>query len=176
MALSKEKKANVVADVSRLLNESKLTVIANYSGTPVKSMQELRSQAKTGGTTISVVKNRLVKKALAGDERFKDIDTAIFTGQLMYAFNADDEAAPAQVIAVFAKNEPQIEFVGALNAEGQLLSAEDVKVLAALPSKQQLRAQLAGTIAAPLSGFVNVVSGNIRGVLNALNARAEQLS
>lgn len=62
MALSKDKKAEVIANISELLNSSKLTVIAKYSGTSVKSMQELRAQAKQSGTTISVVKNRLVKR------------------------------------------------------------------------------------------------------------------
>jgi large subunit ribosomal protein L10 len=175
MALSKEKKTEVVAHVNQLLGASKLTVIVKYSGTPVKAMQDLRVQAQVDGTTISVVKNRLMKQALRSDSRFKDTDTSLLSGQLMYAFNPHDEVAPAQVLAKFAKTEPQIEFVGALSADGQLISADDVKVLAALPSKEQLRAQLAGTIAAPLSGFVNVLSGNIRGVLNVLAARAEQL-
>jgi large subunit ribosomal protein L10 len=176
MALSKDKKAEVVTKISELLDSSKLTVIAKYSGTSVKSMQELRRQARGNGTTISVVKNRLVRKALSDNERFSSADLSVINGQLMYAFNSRDEVAPAQVLANFAKTEPQIEFVGALNAEGQMLSVDDVKALASLPGKDQLRAQLAGTIAAPLSGFLNVMSGNIRGVLNALSARAEQIS
>jgi large subunit ribosomal protein L10 len=176
MALSKDKKAEVVDNVSQLLRDSKLTVVAKYPGTSVKSMQALRAQAKQNGTTVKVAKNRLVKKAMAEIDNFKGVDTAIFSGQLMYAFNSEDEVAPAQALAAFAKTEPQVEFVGALSADGRLLSAEDVKELASLPSKEQLRAQLAGTIAAPLSGFVNVLAGNIRGILNALNARAEQLS
>jgi large subunit ribosomal protein L10 len=175
MALSKDKKAEVVANVSQLLSSSKLTVFVKYTGAPVKSLQELRRQAQLDGTSIAVVKNRLMKKALQGDDRFKAADTSILTGQLMYAFNSQDEVAPAQVLAKFAKSEPQVEFVGALNADGQFLTADDVKLLAALPSKDQLRAQLAGTIAAPLSDFMNVLTGNIRGVLNVLSARAEQL-
>jgi large subunit ribosomal protein L10 len=175
MALSKDKKAEVVSDVSNLLSTSKLTVVAKYSGTSVKSLQELRRQAKTGGTTVSVVKNRLVKKAMQQDERFSSTDTSVLTGQLMYAFNAGDEVAPAQALAAFAKAEPQIEFVAGISSDGQLLSAEDVKALASLPGKDQLRAQLVGTIAAPLSGFVNIMAGNVRGVLNVLNARADQL-
>ncbi len=175
MALSKDKKAEVVAEIGELLGSSKLTVIAKYSGTSVKSMQALRKQASEDGTTISVVKNRLVRKALESNEKFKDSDTSPLIGQLMYAFNATDEVAPAQVLAKFAKVETQIEFIGAYDETGQLLSADDVRALAALPSKQQLRAQLVGTIAAPLSGFVNVMSGNVRGVLNVLSARAEQL-
>jgi len=175
MALSKDKKAEVINEVSELLDTSKLTVIAKYSGTSVKSMQELRRSAKDSHTTISVVKNRLVKKAMQGNDKFAKTDSSILNGQLMYAFNPEDEVAPAQIIANFAKNEPQIEFIGGISSDGSLLSAQDIKALASLPGKDQLRAQLAGTIAAPLSGFVNVMSGNVRGVLNVLNARADQL-
>lgn len=176
MALSKDKKTEILADVSQLLADSRLTVIAHYSGTSVKSLQQLRRQAAENGTKVRVIKNRLVKKVLADDARFKDVDTSLFTGQLLYAFNSEDEVAPAQSLAKFAKGEPQIDFVGALSADGNLLTPQDVKSLAALPGKDQLRAMLAGTIAAPLSGFVNVLSGNIRGVLNVLSARADQLN
>ena len=176
MALSKDKKAEVLAEVKDRLESSKMTVFATYSGTSVKAMQELRREARQNGTTVSVVKNRLFKKAIADIERLKDIDTTGLTGQLMYAFNDQDEVAPAQTLAVFAKTQPQIEFIGGLNAEGQILSAEDIKALASLPTKDILRAQLVGTIGAPLSGFVNVLSGNVRGVLNVLNARSEQIT
>jgi large subunit ribosomal protein L10 len=176
MALSKEKKADIVNDVSSLLAESRLTVIARYQGTSVQALQELRKQAAEDGTKVRVIKNRLFKKALEADERFKEAETNLFSGQLLYAFNPQDEAAPAQNLAKFAKTNPQLEFVGALAADGHVLGAQDVQVLASLPGKDQLRALALGTIAAPLSGFVNVMAGNIRGVLNALNARAEQLS
>lgn len=175
MALSKEKKAEILAETKNQLENAKLTVFAFYAGTPVKAMQELRRDALEGGTSIRVIKNRLFKKALSETDRFKGIDSSVFNGQLLYAFNDQDEVAPAQALASFAKDQPQIQFAGGLNAEGQLLAADDVKVLAALPSKDVLRAQLAGTIGAPLSGFANIMSGSIRGVINVLNARADQL-
>lgn len=175
MALSKQKKSDILSEVSNLLAHSKLTVIAKYKGTPVKAMQQLRKQASENQTQVMVIKNRLVKKAIEQSPTFKDIDASILQGQLLYAFSAEDEVAPAQSLANFAKQEPQIEFVGALTADGQLLAPQDVSALAQLPSKDQLRGILAGTIAAPLSSFVSVMSGNMRGVLNVLNARAEQL-
>ena len=175
MALSKEKKQQVVSEVKDLLGSSKLTVVAKYQGTSVTAMQTLRREAKTDGTQVKVIKNRLFKLVIESDDRFKDIEKSMFNGQLLYAFNGEDEVAPAQALAKFAKTQPQIEFIGGLTGDGQLLSADDVKALANLPSKDTLRAQLAGTIAAPLSGFVNVLAGNVRGVLNVLNARADQL-
>src|SRR3990167_3770798 len=161
MALSKQKKSDIVAKVSDLLASSKLTVIARYRGTSVKAMQELRRQAIQNQTSVLVVKNRLVKKAIEQNETLKDIDTSLLQGQLLYAFNSEDEVAPAQALANFAKQEPQIEFVAGFSEDGKLLAAEEVKILAQLPGKDQLRATLVGTIAAPLTGFVGVMSGNI---------------
>ncbi len=175
MALTKTKKHEVVAELSELLTTSKLTVVAKYEGTPVKAMQALRREARESNTTVKVIKNRLVIKALGKDEVLKNADTAALNGMLLYAFNSDDEVAPAQALANFAKKQPTLEFVGALTPEGTFMSAEDVKALASLPSKDQLRAQLVGTIGAPLSGFVNVLAGNVRGVLNVLQARADSL-
>lgn len=174
MALTKDEKQHVVADVSELLSHSKLTVVAQYQGTGVKQMQELRRSARDTGTVVRVVKNRLVRQALLATDSLKDTDTSALTGQLLYAFNADDEVAPAQALANFAKQNPTIEFVGAITADGQFMAVDDVKSLASLPSKDQLRAQLIGTINAPLTGFVNVLSGNLRGFINVLSAKAEQ--
>lgn len=175
MALTKEKKAEVIAEVTELLESSKLTVVADYRGTSVKQMQELRRQAKSSATVVKVVKNRLVKKALEQSGRFKSVDSSPLTSQLLYAFNSDDEVAPAQALANFAKTGASVQFVGAITADGQFLSAEDTAALASLPSKEQLRSMLVGTLSAPLSGFASVLSGNVRGVLGVLSARAEAL-
>ncbi len=175
MPLTKDQKDQIVEEVSNLLSSSKLTVIAKYQGTDVKQMQELRRNAKDSATSIKVVKNRLVKIAIGKDERFKDVDLSQVNGQLMYGFNAQDEVAPAQVIAKFAKTNRNVEFVGGLTADGQYIGPDDVNALANLPSKDQLRAQLVGTIAGPLSGFVGVLTGNVRSVLTVLNARAESI-
>ncbi len=175
MALTKDKKNEVVAEVADLLASSKMTVVAKYQGTGVKALQTFRREARDSGTVAKVVKNRLVIKALQANGTFKDADVSSLEGMLLYVFNSEDEVAPAQAIANFAKTNPTLEFVGAYTADGQFIGADDVKALASLPSKQQLRGMLVGAIGAPLSGFVNVLSGNVRGILNVLNARAEAL-
>lgn len=176
MALTKEKKNAIVKDVTALLAESKMTVVAKYPGTTVKAMQQLRRDAAASGTTIHVIKNRLVIKALDQDSRWQAIDRTFLQGQVLYAFNPDDEVAPAQALATFAKLNPTLEFVGALAQDGKFLGSEDVKSLANLPTKLQLRGQLVGMFAAPLTGFMNVLSGNLRGVLNVLDARAKAIN
>ncbi len=176
MPLTKDQKNQIVEDIKTLLDGSKMTVVANYSGVSVKQIQDLRKMSRDSNTTVKVVKNRLVKIALSQSEKYKDTDTTALNSQLLYAFNADDEVAPAQTLNKFKKAGATVEFVGAFTSDGEFLGAQDVQVLANLPSKQQLQAQLVGVFKAPLSGFVSVLSGNVRGLLNVLDARAQSIN
>lgn len=176
MALTRQKKEAVVSELENLLSDSKLTVIAKYQGTPVKSMQKLRLSAATEGTHLRVAKNRLFKRALSSSQSLKALKINELRGQLLYAFNPDDEVAPARSLADFAKVNPQIEFVAGITADGQLLTADTLNDLASLPTKDVLRAQLIGTLSAPASSFVNVLAGNLRGLLNVMHAYAENLT
>jgi large subunit ribosomal protein L10 len=172
MALSKDKKHEVVKEVADALSSSKMTVVATYQGTTVKAMQQLRRDAKGGGTKLRVVKNRLVKQALGQVDSLKNIDTGVLTGQLLYAFNMEDEVAPAQALATFAKLNPSIEFVGAITGEGKFLTADEVKALATLPSKENLIAQVIATLASPLNDVTNGLSGNLHALLDGIEAKA----
>jgi large subunit ribosomal protein L10 len=172
MALTKDKKNEVVAEVSELLASSKMTVVAAYQGTPVKAMQALRRQGRDNGTTLKVVKNRLVKQAVLANDNIKDVDTSALTGMLLYAFNSEDEVAPAQVLAQFAKTQPTLEFVGAISRDGKLLSADEVKALATLPSKPQLIAGIINTLNSPVRGVMSGLTGNLHGMLDAVAAKA----
>ena len=172
MALTKEKKDAIVAEISQLLGESKMTVIAAYQGTPVKAMQDLRRTGREAGTVLKVVKNRLVIKAIETTDNVKGTDTSALTGMLLYAFNSNDEVAPAQTLANFAKTQPSIEFVGAISADGKFLSAEEVKSLATLPSKNDLIAQVMATLASPVNDVLSGLSGNLHALLDGIEAKA----
>lgn len=172
MALSKDKKNQVVAEVGELLDASKLTVVAQYQGTTVKAIQALRKEAKGNGTRVNVIKNRLVIKALEANDKLKDTDKSALTGQLLYAFNSEDEVAPAQVLNNFAKTNPSIQFVGAIAADGKFMSPEDVKSLAVLPSKSELIAQVVATLQSPLNDVTNALSGNLHALLDGVEAKA----
>jgi large subunit ribosomal protein L10 len=172
MALTKDKKTEVVAEVAALLGESKMTVITKYQGTTVKALQSLRRQGRDNGTTMKVVKNRLVIKALGQTDALKDVNTSALEGMLLYAFNAEDEVAPAQIIANFAKQNPTLEFVGAISAEGKFLSADEVKSLATLPSKNELIGQVVGMLFSPLNDVTNALSGNLHALLDGVADKA----
>jgi large subunit ribosomal protein L10 len=172
MALTKDKKNQVVAEVSELLANSKMTVVAAYQGTPVKAMQSLRRNGRDNGTTLKVVKNRLVIKAIQATDNVKDTDISALNGMLLYAFNSNDEVAPAQTLADFAKTQPTIQFVGAISADGKFLAADDVKALATLPSKNDLIAQVLATLSSPVNDVMGGLSGNLHGLLDGVEAKA----
>jgi large subunit ribosomal protein L10 len=172
MPLTKQEKDEVVAEVKELLATSKMTVIAKYQGTTVKAMQQLRRDARGTGTRIKVVKNRLLKKALEQTGSLKDIDTASLEGMLLYAFNSEDEVAPAQSLNTFAKSNPSIEFVGAISAEGKFLGTDEVKALATLPGKNQLIAEVVAQLLSPVHDVTNGLSGNLHALLDGVAAKA----
>lgn len=173
MAKSREAKNKELTELVDLLAESKLTVIAQYTGLSVGAMQELKNSSKESSTTVKVAKNRLVKLAASKVDSLQGADLDSLAGQLLYAFNDQDEVAPAQALNAFAKQHPALQFVGAISEDGTVLTAEQVTALADLPSKDQLRGQLVGVLAAPLSGLVGVLNGNMRGLVTVLNARRE---
>ncbi len=172
MALTKDKKNEVVAEVAELLSLSKMTIVTKYEGTTVKALQALRREARGNGTQIKVVKNRLVIKAVEQTDAIKGVDTSALEGMLLYAFNAEDEVAPAQVIADFAKKNPTLEFVGAISGEGKFLSADEVKALATLPSKSVLIGSLVTTLLAPLNDSINGLGGNLHALLDGVREKA----
>jgi len=172
MALTKTEKQAVIDEVADLLGASKMTVVAQYQGTTVKAMQSLRREARGNGTKVKVVKNRLVRQALARHDNLKDVDTSALEGMLVYAFNDGDEVAPAQVLNAFAKTNPTIQFVGAISADGSFLSADDVKALAGLPSKGDLIAQVVATLLSPVHDVTNGLSGNLHALLDGVADKA----
>jgi large subunit ribosomal protein L10 len=173
MALNKTQKQDVISEVSELLSNSKMTVVAKYQGTTVKAMQQLRRDARENGTRVKVVKNRLVIQALKGNDTLKTADTSALEGMLLYAFNGEDEVAAAQILKQFAKQNPSIQFVGAISAEGKFVGAEDVKALADLPGKDQLIAQVIATLLSPVHDVTGALSGNLHGLLDGIEAKAK---
>jgi large subunit ribosomal protein L10 len=147
--------------------------MTDYRGLTVREVEELRAELREQGISYRVTKNTLLRLATQNQPAFKDVDPASFTGPMALALGFDDEVAPARIIFQYAKTHDALEIVGGLTREGELLTAAQVKALANLPTREQLIAQLVGTIAAPLSGLVGVMAGNVRSIINLLNALQE---
>lgn len=172
MALTKEAKKDVIKEVSDLLESSKMTVIAKYEGTTVKALQQLRKDAKANGTTVKVIKNRLVIQALKSSTTLKDTDTSALTGMLIYAFNPEDEVAAAKNLNDFAKQNPTIQFIGGINTSGEFVDDNQIKALAVLPSKNELIAGLINILNSPTKNVVGALGGNLSAILQGLEAKA----
>jgi large subunit ribosomal protein L10 len=172
MAISRDKKNELVAEFTELLTNAKTTAFATYQGLSVADIQKLRANARENGVTIKVVKNRLVRVVLSGIDAYKDVDTSSLTGQLLYAVSSEDEVAPAKVISEFAKTNDALVIAGGLSAESGLMSADDVKALAALPSKSQLIAEVIAQLLSPVHDVTNALSGNLHALLDGVEAKA----
>jgi large subunit ribosomal protein L10 len=171
MAITREAKEQAVATLTDELGRIKLAVLTDYRGLTVAEISELRSNLRAEGMSYKVTKNTLLR--IAAGNAMADLDASKFTGPMAIAMGYDDEVAPARVIFQYAREHQALEIVGAITSDGQLLTAAEVKALAMLPSREQLVAQVVGTIAAPLSGFVGVLGGNVRSIVQVLNAIKE---
>lgn len=173
MAITREVKEKNVSQLSDELGRIKLAVLTDYRGLTVTEMEELRALLRQEGIDYRVTKNTLLRIAASNHPKLKNIDPASFQGPMALAMGYDDEVAPARVIFQYAKQHTALEIVGALTPDGELLGPDQVKALASLPTREQLLGRVVGTIAAPLSGFMSVMSGNLRGIVNVLNAIKE---
>lgn len=168
MAKTREQKQADVKSLADLFSASKIAVLTDYRGLDVPSINELRTSLRDADVSYKVSKNSLIKVAIAQSE-LKDVDMSVFNGPMAIAFG-QDEAQTCKIIADFSKKNETLDIIGAVNDSGTFLKKEEVLALAKLPSREVLTAQVVGTIAAPLSGFVRVINGNITKLLYALNA------
>ncbi|MDB5749594.1 MAG: ribosomal protein [Ramlibacter sp.] len=147
MSLNRSEKETVVADVTALAAKAQTLVMAEYRGITVADMTKLRTTARNAGVSLSVLKNTLARRAVAGTQ-FEVVGDQM-TGPLIYGFSVDAVAA-AKVVADFAKTNDKMVIRGGAFA-GKALDVNGVKQLAAIPTKEVLLAQLCGLLMSPIS-------------------------
>lgn len=167
---TKKQKKDIVADLSEKLKNSKAVVFSDFKGLKVKDMMAMRKELRASGVSFNVVKKTLIEIALK-DAKLK-MDVKGLEGQIAVAVSSGDEVAAAKIIAKVAKANENLKIVGGLLGD-KMLTETEVKALASLPGKEELLAKLVGTLNAPISGFVNVLAGNLRGLVNVLKAVAD---
>lgn len=172
MAITRDKKQTLVAEISEVLGRAKAVAFARYNGLSVAELQDLRKNARENGVTIRVVKNRLVRVSMGESKAFSKTDTSALEGQLLYAFSSEDEVAPSKVLNDFAKTHTALELAGGFSEAGLAQSDADVKALAGLPSKQQLIAEVVAQLLSPVHDTTNALSGNLHALLDGVEAKA----
>ncbi|MCB2036947.1 MAG: 50S ribosomal protein L10 [Ottowia sp.] len=147
MSLNRSEKEAVISDVTSLAAKAQTLVMAEYRGITVADMTQLRTNARSNGVTLSVLKNTLARRALAGSA-FEVVSDQM-TGPLIYGFS-EDAVAAAKVVADFAKTNDKLVIRGGVYG-GKALDVSGVKKLASIPTKEVLLAQLCGLLKSPIS-------------------------
>ena len=154
MSLNRTEKAAVVTDVAAQVARSQTLALAEYRGLTVEHLNALRRQARDKGVYLHVLKNTLARRAVSGTPFEVAADAMV--GPLIYSFS-EDAVAAAKVIADFAKGNDRL-IVKAGAYAGKALTADGVKALASIPSKEVLLAQLAGLLKSPISRTARVLA------------------
>ena len=154
MSLNRSEKEAVVDEVAKLAAQAQTLVVAEYRGITVADMTKLRTQARSNGVTLSVLKNTLARRALAGSP-FASVSGQL-TGPLIYGFSVDAVAA-AKVVVEFAKTNEKLVVRGGAYG-GKALDSHGVKQLASIPSKEVLLAQLLGLLQSPITRTARVLA------------------
>jgi len=154
VSLNREEKAVVIEEVSAQVADAQSIIIAEYRGLDVASVTVLRKTARESGVYLRVLKNTLVRRALAGTP-FEGL-TSQLVGPLMYAVSTDPVAA-AKVLSEFAKSNDKLVIKGGA-MPNNLLDVDGVKALATMPSREELLSKLLGTMQAPIAQFVRTLN------------------
>ena len=154
MSLNLSEKQAVVAEVSKAVAGSQAIVMAENRGLPVAAMTQLRAKARASGIYFRVVKNTLVRRAVA-DTPFAPLSDKM-VGPLAYGIG-NDPVAVAKVLNDFAKANDKFVIAGGA-MPGQVMSPNEIAALAALPSREELLAKLLGTMQAPIAKFVRTMN------------------
>lgn len=154
MALNLSQKQEVVAELAEVAAKAHSLIAVEYAGTTVEQMTAMRKKARESGVYLRVVKNTLASRAVAGTDF--EVVKDVLVGPLLYAFSTEDPGAAGRLIKEFAKSNDKLQ-AKVVSAEGKLLPAEHVDVLAALPTREQALAMLARVLAEPATMFARVV-------------------
>lgn len=169
MAKTRVQKEADLEELTNKVKSAKSIVMSEYRGTTVKDMDKLRRTLEKESIFTKVYKNTLIKKALQANGI--EVSSLDYKAPVIFMASDEDETAPARLVKTLGKDIKTISILSGV-LEHQLMAKAQVEALADLPSKDELRARLVGTINAPVSGFVNVLAGNIRNLINVLNAVA----
>ncbi len=169
MAITKEKKKEIVKSLRKDLSEQKIVLFVGFKGLGGEDAYSIRKELRNAGAKVFVTRKTLAK--LAFEKEGIDFDPLSLEGEVGFVFGFDDGVGTAKSVHQFIK-EGKISVLGGLFEE-KFLSSEEVMQIATLPSREELLAKLLSTMSAPVGGFLQVLQGNIKGLLYVL-ANAKQ--
>ena len=163
-------KSEKIDAIKSKVEKAQVALITEYKGYTVEEITNLRRELQKQGGDYMVTKNTLAKVAIKGTSYEKMTD--LMKGPIAIAFGFEDQVSPAKVVSKFIKDTKKGEILGAV-LDGNLLSADEAKALANLPSKEELYAKILGSINSPASGLVYSINGVMSALVRAIDAVAK---
>jgi large subunit ribosomal protein L10 len=173
LALSREDKERLLSEYDEKLGRAPVLIWSHYAAIDVAQMTAFRRQVQATGGEIVVVKNSVMRRAL--EARGLPYSHDSMAGPNMVAFAYDNIASTTKAVTDFARTSNERMTIAGGIVGGKLASVEQIQTLANLPSREVLIARVLGGVQAPISGFVGTLSSMVRGIMNVLNARVQQL-
>ena len=165
--LTKKQKEEVVKDLADKIKRQKSLIFTDAKGVKVKDIQKIRRELKKLEAEYKVAKKTLMEIALKKEK--KEIDLSQYSGSLASSFGYKDPISLIKVLTKLAKENENFKILGGM-VEDRVVSADEIKALSRIPSKEILLAQLVGCIKGPINGFANVLRGNLRNLIGVLDA------
>jgi large subunit ribosomal protein L10 len=165
--LTKKQKQEIVEELTDKIRRQKSLIFTDAKGVKVKDIQLIRRELRKLEGEYKVAKKTLMELALKKEG--KKMDLSEFSGSLASSFGYSDPISLIKVLTKLAKTNDKFKILGGM-VEGKVLSALEIKELSKIPSREILLAKLVGSIKSPISGFANVLQGNLRNLVGVLNA------
>ena len=172
MPKTKVQKSELINELTDRLSRAKAAVFVNYEKLPVKEVDQLRQTVRGVDGEYIVVKKTLLQRALTAAE-YQGVVTDNFVGNVAVGLAYSDHVAIPKAFAEFVKKHAEQMAILGGALDHAFVDTLAIKHLATLPSREELLAKMVGSLQAPISGLVNVLAGNLRGLVNALNAIKE---
>ncbi len=163
--ITKEKKKNIIDEIRQNISKQEAIFFVNYKGLKGDEINDFRNNLQKSNSKLIVARKTLVR--IAFQEEGIEFDPVSLDGEVGFVFGFEDGVTTAKIIRKFDKEE-LISFLGGFY-EGKILSAEEARCVSEIPSKEELLSQLVGSLSSPATSFVQVLQGNIRGLLNVLS-------
>jgi large subunit ribosomal protein L10 len=173
MAISRDKKTELLNEYKQIIKDHGGYFLVRSDNIDTATVTNLKMELKNNNADFKVLKNTIFKIALQDTEQPVEIQD--FDGATAVIYFDQDPTTPAKLVKDIQKETEQMNARGGV-FEGQFLSEEKVMQLAEIPSRDELLGMLVGSMSAPLTGFMNAVTGNVRGLTVALKGISEKES
>lgn len=171
--MDRARKESFVAELQERIDRAPVLYLTDFTGLNVKAMTELRSSLRKTGAEYVVVKNRLAKRVFTESDTLPDI-TESLVGPTGFVFGYEDAAAAAKALSDFAKDHDKKPAFKLGVMENKILQPEQVEKIAKLPPREQLMAELAGAMEAPMAALASALGAKLQETAGLFDALKEE--